>query len=691
MAIPNSPNWSSLVDILKYQPSGLTKPDDLDFDVVQAISLGPLQLSNSGGKLNERYWIAYFDSGAVYIKGAQGELWGTEKLLFNETELVREIALTFDQLGRPLLFYRVGEDTLKLYWYNPVTEQEELKILAQGEQPNAGFDAPQDAGQSYSDAMLFYVRESVIYMRIQRDRFEVEYITPTAQDADGNISIVYKYHSPDSVDTSLSASLPAPIVAGDTVIATIMHRDTLTLPQGWEFLGATDSVGDTFNQVVTQAVIKVTQSDIGSTHTFTQATSQRMVLSIIAARSDSEITPEFIGKLRYSPQTPAPLPNISASYNGATIIAAASFVYALTSGNQTVTVSSPYLLETQPTRVFNRLGVASAKVTDVGIQGATMSHETDNSGYGASMATALIASSGPVSTIKNLKLMSSGMRVDNRYQVVYRHELTDYVPEPPVPPTPPVINGGYRYRLVFASYFLATGLDVQNPAVDPLEISFDITRSLTPEQKPFEQGTYGLLPECRDYALPIYSSGATLINHPMLENKVRFDNSKEVNAWTYVKQDPPIKINKRIAIEFIYGKDFKLKLFVCFNGRVTIIDIGQTPSGENRKLADGHYKLTFIDTTVSVYFNDELIMQSEFDRGSNFTEPQPIQTLIGGTNFTQRYLFKGCMFNLSVKTNEVDATFKLDQKNELVQTPDTGSSFLEIINHRRANWAYYIV
>lgn len=177
----------------------------------------------------------------------------------------------------------------------------------------------------------------------------------------------------------------------------------------------------------------------------------------------------------------------------------------------------------------------------------------------------------------------------------------------------------------------------------------------------------------------------------MLENKVRFDNSKQVNAWTYVKQDPPIKINKRIAIEFIYGKDFKLKLFVCFNGRVTIIDMGQTPSGENRKLADGHYKLTFIDTTVSVYFNDELIMQSEFERGTNFTEQQTIQTLIGGTNFTQRYLFKGCMFNLAIKTNEVDALFKLDQKNELVQTPQTGVSFLEIINHRRANWAYYIV
>lgn len=478
MAIPNNPNWSSLNTIKAYSLSETGPQPPRNFNdeyalLVYNIGLGPIELSDSQGKLDSRYWLVFQDSGSVLILAYNSDSWGNPTVLFQEPTEIKAISLTFDQLGRPIVFYYINDSDLKLFWYNPVTEVNETVVIAQGQNPVAGFDVINDAGASYSDAMLFYVRDDVIYMRIQRDRFETEYVTP--------------------------------------------------------------SIGN------------------------------------------------------------------------------------------------------------------------------------------------------------NVELRSSGMRVDNRYQVVYRHELTDYVPEPPVPPTPPVINGGYRYRLVFASYFLATGLDVQNPAVDPLEISFDITRSLTPEQKPFEQGTYGLLPECRDYALPIYSSGATLIKHPMLEDKVRFDNSKQVNAWTYVKQDPPIKINKRIAIEFIYGKDFKLKLFVCFNGRVTIIDMGQTPSGENRKLADGHYKLTFIDTTVSVYFNNELIMQSEFDRGSNFTEQQPIQTLIGGTNFTQRYLFKGCMFNLSVKTNEVDATFKLDQKNELVQTPQTGSSFLEIINHRRANWAYYIV
>lgn len=142
MAIPNSPNWSALVNVLNYQPAGIAKPPNLAFDVVQAVSLGPMQLNNSGGKLNERYWIAYVDNGSVLIKGSQGEQWGAETVLFNDLEPIKQMSITFDQLGRPLVFYRVGADTLKLYWYNPVLEQTGLKVLAQGIDPNAGFDTP---------------------------------------------------------------------------------------------------------------------------------------------------------------------------------------------------------------------------------------------------------------------------------------------------------------------------------------------------------------------------------------------------------------------------------------------------------------------------------------------------------------------------------------------------------------------
>ncbi|MBE0418561.1 hypothetical protein EI165_00305 [Pseudoalteromonas nigrifaciens] len=681
MAIPNSPNWSALIDALNYQPTGIAKPPNLAFDVVQAVSLGPMQLNNSGGKLNERYWIAYVDNGAVYIKGSQGERWGAEALLLNELEPIKQITLTFDQLGRPLVFYRVGADTLKLYWYNPVLEQTELKVLAQGISPNAGFDAPQDTGQSYSDAMLFYVRDDIIYMRVQRDRFETEYVTPTGQEANSSIDIVYKEHTPDSIGTSLSTNLPEPISDGDTVIATIMHRDTLTLPQGWEFLGVTDPVvNSSYRQAVTQAVIKVTQSDIGSTHTFTQATSQRMVLSIIAARSDSEITPEFIGKLLYSPQTPAPLPNISASYNGATIIAAASFVYALTNGKQTVTVSSPYLLETQSTRVFNRLGVASAKVTDAGIQGATMIHENENISDGASMATALIASSGPVSTAKNLNIMSSGMRVDNRYQVVYRYEDDTYTPPPPVPPVPPALNGDYIYMQASTTQFGLEKPLITSAQHDDISITFNIygANKLLSTLNP----TWGA------YGIPIFCEGGTTTLYPIplwYNKSIFFDIlSPQYSYFRNSVRDAQLKASRKFSLAFMYS-DNALYLTLVINGKkyAPIMPFN---------LSDGRWTVAITGNTLTVLNDATTLFTMEIDRGQDGdSEPEPGRFgaySLGPLHDMWRQNFRGALYGITVNIAGAETNYPLMTQNSLTQESYPPGNNITIYNHKPANWKY---
>lgn len=101
--------------------------------------------------------------------------WGEPVELFEEPLPIQQISLTFDQLGRPLVFYRVNEDTLKLYWYDPVLQQNVLTVFGQGIDPLAAFDFPQDTGQSFTDVLLFYVRNNRIYMRVQRDRYAIEY------------------------------------------------------------------------------------------------------------------------------------------------------------------------------------------------------------------------------------------------------------------------------------------------------------------------------------------------------------------------------------------------------------------------------------------------------------------------------------------------------------------------------------
>ncbi|MBV2128152.1 hypothetical protein [Arsukibacterium indicum] len=129
--------------------------------------------------------------------------WGNPISLFAEAEAIEQISLTFDQLGRPLVFYRTGADTLKLYWYDPVLQESVNVQIATGIDPQAGFDFPQDTGQSFTDALLFYVRDDTVYMRIQRDRFSIEYPCPANQPGlritsnglrvDNRYQVVYEY------------------------------------------------------------------------------------------------------------------------------------------------------------------------------------------------------------------------------------------------------------------------------------------------------------------------------------------------------------------------------------------------------------------------------------------------------------------------------------------------------------------
>lgn len=153
-------------------------------------------------------WFSLIASAQLEIKLLQ-ELYksiagyGPAVTLFNEPLPIEQISLTFDQLGRPLVFYRVGEDTLKLYWYDPIAQQNVLTNFGIGKDPAACFDFPQDTGRSFTDVLLFYVRDNQVFMRIQRDRYEIEYPCPATQQGlkinsaglrvDNRLQVVYQF------------------------------------------------------------------------------------------------------------------------------------------------------------------------------------------------------------------------------------------------------------------------------------------------------------------------------------------------------------------------------------------------------------------------------------------------------------------------------------------------------------------
>lgn len=88
---------------------------------------------------------------------------------------------------------------------------------------------------------------------------------------------------PTAMDTgtSVSTTAPASVAVGGLLLACIMHRDTLTAPSGWTLVKKSDiNPGGT---QYTSVYAKVAASaDAGSTVTFTQATSQRYCICIVA-------------------------------------------------------------------------------------------------------------------------------------------------------------------------------------------------------------------------------------------------------------------------------------------------------------------------------------------------------------------------------------------------------------------------
>lgn len=65
MAIPDSPNWSSLTDVKAYPQPSFVKPATPEG--VAAVSLGPIVLNDSKGTLIDKYWLVQQIDGQVVI------------------------------------------------------------------------------------------------------------------------------------------------------------------------------------------------------------------------------------------------------------------------------------------------------------------------------------------------------------------------------------------------------------------------------------------------------------------------------------------------------------------------------------------------------------------------------------------------------------------------------------------------
>jgi hypothetical protein len=87
---------------------------------------------------------------------------------------ITEISFTFDQNMRPTLAFVEGGQS-KMLWYNPIIPGNEVTNIS-GSSPKVFLDDKRPLQNITSDILLAYIFNNNLCMRMQRDRYLIEYI-----------------------------------------------------------------------------------------------------------------------------------------------------------------------------------------------------------------------------------------------------------------------------------------------------------------------------------------------------------------------------------------------------------------------------------------------------------------------------------------------------------------------------------
>jgi hypothetical protein len=144
---------------------------------MQDVHPGGIHIGDASHGLNYQVWVCRSDGTHIYLSAPNT----TEFIQLPDTNAVW-VSLAFDQNARPFIGYVTAAGTAFYYWFNTLTNQfttTQLPTSAKYDRIFSAVDDLRPINLAASDIILLYVRGSTIFMRVQRDRFGVEYTLGT--------------------------------------------------------------------------------------------------------------------------------------------------------------------------------------------------------------------------------------------------------------------------------------------------------------------------------------------------------------------------------------------------------------------------------------------------------------------------------------------------------------------------------
>ncbi|HRN97595.1 MAG TPA: hypothetical protein PLZ58_04075 [Candidatus Saccharibacteria bacterium] len=130
--------------------------------------LGPIAIQDPSRGSQHQIWRARMENQFVYLSAPN-----VAEFVLLDLPKVTEISFTFDQNARHIFAY-VQDGVSWLRWYDSSVSQY-VTTPINGITPRVTLDDKRDLQRAISDVLVFYARDNSLFMRMQRDRYGVEY------------------------------------------------------------------------------------------------------------------------------------------------------------------------------------------------------------------------------------------------------------------------------------------------------------------------------------------------------------------------------------------------------------------------------------------------------------------------------------------------------------------------------------
>lgn len=150
-------------------PGNLLSPDNETLGTTVAKEMGGVGLNDPSQGLNVQVWTLTTDGTDVTISAPNT----SPAVLFSGTNIT-DIDLAFDQNMRPFVAF-IEDGQARFWWFDTQTGMTKFTNLpSDAVTPRCCLDDKRGLQSNSSDILLAYIRGTSLFLRAQRDRYDVE-------------------------------------------------------------------------------------------------------------------------------------------------------------------------------------------------------------------------------------------------------------------------------------------------------------------------------------------------------------------------------------------------------------------------------------------------------------------------------------------------------------------------------------